>query len=101
MLEEKNVSAIAEHAIKSQHHIDWKDIQVLDHEESWFERGVREATHIRINRASLNKDGGRHHPQVSFTCWWKRLVFLRTTPPSGVIKSYSLGSKALQVSFLF
>ena len=66
VLEDKNVSAIAEHAIKSQHHIDWKDIKVLDHEELWFERGVLEAAHIRINRASLNKDGGRHQLPAAY-----------------------------------
>ncbi len=29
-------------------------------EPRWYERGVKEAIHIRVAKPSLNKDGGRH-----------------------------------------
>ena len=59
-IEEKNISALAEHAIHQNHQIDWESVRVLDQEASWFERGVRESAHIRIHRSALNKDGGRY-----------------------------------------
>ena len=31
---------------------------ILDKEESWFERGVREAIYERVEKPSLNKPGG-------------------------------------------
>ena len=42
------------------HHVDLDKVQILDREPRWFERGVKEAIHIRANQPSLNKDGGRY-----------------------------------------
>jgi len=33
--------------------------RILDTENRWFERGVKEAIYIKANQPSLNKDGGR------------------------------------------
>ena len=50
-------------------HINWDkpsnsvslvNAKILDREDDWFARGVREAIHIRTHHASLNKDGGRY-----------------------------------------
>ena len=35
-------------------------VHILDRDSRWFERGVKEAVHIKANQPSLNKDGGRH-----------------------------------------
>ena len=40
------------------HQIDPEEVIVLDREERWFERGVREAIWERIEQPSLNKQGG-------------------------------------------
>ncbi|XP_072039555.1 uncharacterized protein [Amphiura filiformis] len=40
------------------HHVDLEKVQILDREPRYFERGVKEAIHIRANQPSLNKDGG-------------------------------------------
>ena len=37
-------------------------VKILAVEPRWFERGVREAIHISIERPSLNKDGGHYNP---------------------------------------
>ena len=42
---------------KSGHFTDTEDIVILDHEERWFERGVREAIWERVEKPSLNKHG--------------------------------------------
>ena len=42
------------------HEVDLTKVQVLDREERYFERGVKEAIYIRANRPSLNRDGGRY-----------------------------------------
>ena len=43
------------------HSVSLDRVEVLDREASWFERGVKEAIHIRTRRPTLNKDGGRHN----------------------------------------
>ena len=51
-------SAIYTHAKTSGHQIDTEDVTILDREERWFERGVREAIWERVEKPSLNKRGG-------------------------------------------
>ena len=51
-------SAIYEHTRGSGHLIDSEDFVILDREERWFERGVREAIWERVEKPSLNKHGG-------------------------------------------
>ena len=40
------------------HQFDDKEVLILDKEDKWFERGVKEAIYERIERPSLNKRGG-------------------------------------------
>ena len=51
-------SAIYDHTKRSGHDIDTEDVVILDREERWFERGVREAIWERVEKPSLNKHGG-------------------------------------------
>ena len=48
------------------HHLNWNshhlsEEKVLDRDSRWFQRGVREAIHIRSLSPTLNQDQGRHH----------------------------------------
>ena len=54
-------SPIAIHARITGHNIPTDEPRVLDQDETWFGRGVREACYIKIRRSSLNRDGERYH----------------------------------------
>ena len=51
-------SAIYEHSKSTGHKINTEDVVILDREERWFERGVKEAIYERVEKPSLNKRGG-------------------------------------------
>ena len=51
-------SAIYTHLQESGHSFKDSDLVILDKEEHWFERGVREAIYERVEKPSLNKPGG-------------------------------------------
>ena len=51
-------SAIYTHLKESGHSFKDSDLVILDKEENWFERGVREAIYERVEKPSLNKSGG-------------------------------------------
>ena len=52
------------------HSVSLDNTKILDREPRWFERGVKEAVHIRSIKPTLNKDGGRHQlPHI-----WDRLI---------------------------
>ena len=36
------------------------EVEVLDHEDRWIERGIKEAIYIRVHRPDLNRDTGRY-----------------------------------------
>ena len=40
-----------------EHQVDMDEVNILAVEPRWFEKGVREAIHIRVEQPSLNKDG--------------------------------------------
>ena len=50
--------AIFEHSKTCGHQINTEDVVILDREERWFERGVREAIWKRVEKPFLNKHGG-------------------------------------------
>ena len=47
------------------HTVHLDKVKILDKDDRWFERGVKEAIYIRAYKPSLNKDGGRYRlPRV-------------------------------------
>ena len=53
-------SPVGSHLKHHGHELDQENIKIVDREDRWFERGVREAIHIRSRSPSLNRDQGRH-----------------------------------------
>ena len=47
----------------SRHQVHFDKVKILDRENRYFERGVKEAVYISVHQPSLivNKDRGRHH----------------------------------------
>ena len=54
-------SPVGAHLQETNHHVDWDRVRILDREDDWFKRGVREAIHIQRRRSNLNRDSGRHY----------------------------------------
>ena len=52
-------SPVVKHVHDTGHRIDWDSVRVLDCDNSWFERGVRESIQIFIHGSNLNRDTGR------------------------------------------
>ncbi len=48
------------HGDEPQHGVDLTQVQILTTEPKWFERGVKESIYIKVNKPSLNRDGGRY-----------------------------------------
>ena len=57
----KTFFSVGEHAINKGHTTDWDNVSVLDRENDWYRRAVREAIHIKRTNCTLNKDQGRHN----------------------------------------
>ena len=69
---------MAIHASDTGHNIPTDQAKIIDQDESWFSRGVREAAHIRIHRSTLNRDAGRYYLPAVYNPLLSRLT------PSGV-----------------
>ena len=55
-------SAVFLHLKEEGHSFDDTDVRIMDREDKWFERGVKEAIHVKVEKPSLNRGGGlRHH----------------------------------------
>ena len=50
-------SAVAAHAVSTLHDIDWENSSVLEHEDNFFKRKVKEALLIRTHH-NFNQDDG-------------------------------------------
>lgn len=61
-------SAVAEHAWKNQHDIDWDNTKILDMNQKWSERKFMEAWHIKSISKNFNRDKG-----VEIPAEWNRL----------------------------
>ena len=48
------------HKDSSEHQVDLDEVKILAVEPRRLKQGVREAIHMRMDRPSLNKDGGRY-----------------------------------------
>ena len=57
-------SAVAEHAHKTGHSLNWNDVECLDQELFWHTRRVKEAIHIRLNPNNINRDCGIEIPEA-------------------------------------
>ena len=53
-----DTSALAEHSLKTRHHICLEDTKILATENHLFKRRVREAIEIRKHPSNLNRDSG-------------------------------------------
>ena len=56
----RDSSPVGHHMNYNKHTLDQDNIKIIDKENKWFERGVRDAIHIRANSPTLNRDQGRH-----------------------------------------
>ena len=65
---ERTSSPVGEHATNKGHTIDWDNVSVLDRENDWYRRGVREAIHIERTNSTLNKGQGRHNLMTKSSC---------------------------------
>ncbi len=57
----KDSSPVGHHMGFHKHKLDAENIKIVDRESRWFQRGVREALHIRSRSPSLNRDRGRQN----------------------------------------
>ena len=57
----RDMSPVAGHMKEHQHNFDPSDVNILDSDARWFQRGVREAIFIAKTKPDLNRDQGRHH----------------------------------------
>ena len=64
-------SAVYSHLCESDHDFSMENVVILDTEEDWFSRGVRESIHERIERPSLNRHGGLRH---NLSATWNRIL---------------------------
>ena len=53
-----DVSAIAEHAWRNDHRVDWEAVDVLDVNTEWHERCTIESWHILHDKETINRDYG-------------------------------------------
>ncbi|XP_070835613.1 uncharacterized protein [Chaetodon trifascialis] len=61
-------SAVYLHLKEEAHSFEDKNVHILDREDRWFERGVREAIHVKVEKPSLNRGGGlRHHLSPTYS----------------------------------
>ena len=56
----KPSSPVGAHAKDHQHRILFDQVKILDSDQDWFSRGVREAIQIATQPSDLNRDRGRH-----------------------------------------
>ena len=62
------------------HHVDLDQVKILDREPRYFERGVKEAIYISVNKPSLNKDRG--YPKC-LTRFWSQVSKRSPSPNLG------------------
>ena len=61
MTEHKRESSpVGAHLHTQKHGFETDNISVLDRDNRWFQRGVKEAIHIAAQNPTLNRDRGRH-----------------------------------------
>ncbi len=69
-------SPVVQHNKSTGHKVNDKNVRILEKEDNWFRRGVKEAIYIKANNSTLNRDQGRHHlPAV-----YERTIRSHVTP---------------------
>ena len=58
------LSAISEHKLNTGHQCSMNDVNILDHEENWHRRKIKEAINIHRKKPTLNRDVGQELPPV-------------------------------------
>ena len=58
------LSAISEHKLNTGHQCSVKAVNILDHEENWHRRKIKEAINIHRKKPTLNRDVGQELPPV-------------------------------------
>ena len=61
-------SAVFIHLKDSGHNFAFEDVRILDREDKWHERGVKEAIWERVEQPSLNKTGVLRLHNITITC---------------------------------
>ncbi len=54
-------SAVFLHLQQKKHNFHDHEVRILDREERWFERGVKEVIHVKVEHPSLNRGEGLRH----------------------------------------
>ncbi|KAE8588439.1 hypothetical protein XENTR_v10022544 [Xenopus tropicalis] len=54
-------SAVSLHLKEKGHSFEDSNVHILDREDRWFERGVKEAIYASLQKPSLNRGGGLRH----------------------------------------
>ncbi len=54
-------SAVYLHLKESPHSFEDSNVHILDREDRWFERGVKEAIYVKVEKPSLNRGEGLQH----------------------------------------
>ena len=66
-----SVSAVFDHLKASGHKTDLEEVNIIDRETRWFERGVKEAIWVRAENPSLNRSGG---VRIKLSHAWDRTI---------------------------
>ena len=58
------LSAVSEHKLNTGHQCSMKDVKILDNEENWHRRKIKEAINIHREKHTLNRDVGQELPPI-------------------------------------
>ena len=59
--------AVHLHLKEKGHSFEDSDVHILERDDRWFERGMKEAIYVHLEKSSLNRGGGlRHHLSVTY-----------------------------------
>ncbi|XP_072041200.1 uncharacterized protein [Amphiura filiformis] len=67
-------SPVGAHMKSHKHSFDPKEVNILDTEQRWYQRGVKESIYIATNNPDLNQDRGRHRGRHHLPKTYGRLL---------------------------
>ncbi len=62
--DKKVKSAVAEHAHKTGHYPNWKNVECMEKDQHWYTRKVKEAIQIQLHPNNINRDSGVELPKA-------------------------------------